>query len=198
MSLQVDARIGRSAARTGLAAAVACATLAASVLVIAGQSDPNAANPLKRLGLGAEARAHRAAEDGAVDAAALNQRVLEIAPAAARPWNRKAYLSGRGGMTPETLDALRRSYTVAPFGPTDSDWRLTYLYENWSDLPVDLRRSARLEHRTLLASGRRLAVDPARIESPSGRTASALNRAAGRRDRAALLDARRTKRGEGR
>lgn len=170
------------AARLAAAAVLALTTLVTGTLAVAAFSAPEAGNPLAGLGFGAEERAQAAAQSGAPDALALNRALLEAVPAAPRGWNRQAYLSGREAFTPDTADALRKSYTVAPFGPTDSVWRLTYLYERWDRLPVDLRRSARREHRTHVrvhGSG----VKPQDISNGAGRLAAALNQTAGRRDR---------------
>ena len=174
----------QSAARLAVGAVLALTTLAAGIMAVVSFSAPQAATPLSNLGFGAEERAQTAAQAGAPDAPALNRQVLETAPAAPRGWNRQAYLTGRTGFTPDTAAALKKSYTVAPFGPTDSVWRLNYLYEHWDRLPVDLRRSARLEHRThvrIHGSG----VKPREITNGAGRIAAALNQNAGRRDRRA-------------
>lgn len=174
----------QSAARLAVGAVLALATLTSGVLAVVAFSAPQAANPLSALGFGAEERAQAAAQAGTPNALALNRQVLEAAPAAPRGWNRQAYLTGTKGFTPAVADALSRSYTVAPFGPTDSVWRLKYLYERWDRLPVELRRSARQEHRTHVRvyGG---SLNPREITNGAGRVAAALNQNAGRRDRRA-------------
>ena len=137
--------------------------------------NPSAPNPLAGLGVGAEERAVRAAGAGQAEADVLSRRFLEAAPASVRAWNLKAFLAGRDGLTPQTVDALRRSYTVAPLGPVDSNWRLTYLYERWDALPVDLRRLARAEHRALVRAYGPNVVRVGDIANPAGRLAAGVN-----------------------
>ena len=43
------------------------------------------------------------------------------------------------------LDALRRSYVAGPLSPDAHDWRLAYVFSNWSLMPADLRRAAMAE-----------------------------------------------------
>lgn len=172
----------QNAARLAVSLGLALPTLAVGVLAVVAFSAPRTANPLSGLGFGAEERAQLAAQTHAPDALEWNRAALEAAPASAHGWNRQAYLHGRNGFTPEVADALKRSYTVAPFGPADSVWRLNYMYERWDQLPVELRRAARLEHRThvrIHGSG----VKPGEIHNDAGRVAAALNQNAGRRDR---------------
>lgn len=179
----------QSAARLAVGAGLALSTLTTGVLAVVAFSSPQTDTPLSALGFGAEERAQAAAEAGAPDALALNRQVLEAAPAAPRGWNRQAYLTGLNGFTEDTADALQKSYTVAPLGPTDSIWRLKYLYERWDRLPVELRRSARLEHRTHVRvyGG---SLKPGDISNGAGRIAASLNQNAGRRDRRADAEAR--------
>jgi len=102
-------------------------------------------------GLGAvrEARADVAARDIAQSdsAPSLNTAVLRVTPMSTPAWLRVAYLQTRGGAAPDatTLDALERSYTVAPFGPDASLWRLRFVFDHWSQVTPSLQRQALAE-----------------------------------------------------
>ena len=167
--------------RLAVAVVLTTAVGGAAGLAVTGFSAPFAPNPLAGLGVSAEERAVRSAEAASPDAALWNARFIAAVPASARGWTLQAYLEGRDGFTPASAEALRRSYVVAPLGPTDSVWRLTYLYENWDRLPTNLRRSARVEHRT--HERQHGSLSPEIISNPAGRLAAGLTKDAGYRER---------------
>lgn len=77
----------------------------------------------------------------------LANKAVNAAPGRAENWlllasacqQKDAALSGR------VLDALRRSYVAGPLSPDAHDWRLAYVFSNWSVMPADLRNSAMAE-----------------------------------------------------
>lgn len=136
---------------------------------------PSPGHPMAQLGFGMEEAADNAARTESPDAVMVNLRLLNATPGSGRAWNRQAWLEGRRGVTPASVHALRRSYAVAPFGPTDSVWRLNYIYERWDALPADLRRMARNEHRLHVRSHGRSGVRPSEITNAAGRLAARMN-----------------------
>ncbi|QTC91485.1 hypothetical protein [Brevundimonas goettingensis] len=125
-------------------------------------------------GVGAEARADAALESvDPAEALRANRASLNAAPMAAAGWLRIAWLQTRDGspLNAEGLDALEKSYTVAPFGPDVTVWRLNFLYEHWNELTPKLREEA--SHETVMGLGWRL--DASKISNPSGRLAASLN-----------------------
>jgi hypothetical protein len=97
---------------------------------------------------------------------------LRQAPANPTGWLRLAYLDSLepAGLGPAGNRALAASWTVAPFGPDDSQWRLTFAFNHWAALDR-ANRLAALEE--LKISGRR--VDSRQmlenVGDPSGRLA---------------------------
>lgn len=127
-----------------------------------------------------EARAEAAAEASPPDlqsVEAATRRTLEIKPGDSSAWCRLAWVAAQQGRRPEMLDALDRSYAVAPFGPDITAWRLRFIYEQWADMTPDLRRQASAE----LAVATRdrpglVAAAEIDIHDPTGRLAFILTR----------------------
>ena len=156
-------------AATALAAVGLGGALSAALAV----SVPTQTIPLAS-GLGAvrEARADVAAREvGRSDSAlSLNRAVLTVAPMSTPAWLRIAYLQTREGAAPNasTLDALERSYSVAPFGPDATLWRLRFIFDHWSQVTPSLQRQALAELDTLSYS-RGKVFKAADVTDPQGR-----------------------------
>jgi len=77
------------------------------------------------------------------------------APARAENWVllATAYHTADHGLSGRTLAALRQSYTASAFSPDVSEWRLQYIYANWSGMPDDLRQQASQETATCIMRG---------------------------------------------
>ena len=142
---------------------------------------------LRELGLGAEARADVAARDQQAPDVAfiLNRSAIESAPMNASAWLRVAYLRSQSSEALDDLaiDGIRRSYSVAPFGPDVTTWRLQFLYGHWSQIPLDLRQEAMAEHRVY---GRLVAIDDASLADPAGKLTAVMMNARVRARRTAL------------
>ncbi|MGA0545815.1 hypothetical protein ACO2Q1_11110 [Brevundimonas sp. VNH65] len=149
--------------------------VAAGVGAISAFLAPHPNHPLAKLGFGLEEIAAAAARTGESRASGINRRLLDATPGSSRAWNRQAWLEGRTSVSPAAVEALRRSYGVSPFGPTDSVWRLTYAYNRWDALPQDLRYRARVEHRLHVRTHGRSGVRPGEIANPAGRLAARMN-----------------------
>lgn len=130
-----------------------------------------------------EARATAALAASAPDAAAIRlaaaetRRSLALAPANPRPWLRLAYIETlrSGALTAPALEHLERSYVLAPYGPDDTPWRLSFMFQHWDRLTPSLRRLAlrelAVDRRGRRALGRQLMGE---VSNPSGRVALAL------------------------
>ena len=172
--------------RKGLSAAWAAAVIGVTALATTGAAAfalalPNSA-PARLLNLAAshEARASvlvSGATPTAADLALAQQETvwsLREAPANPTAWLRLSYIDSRRpeGLGPAGLDALKRSYDVAPFGPDDTDWRLRFAFNHWTLLDPAARRLAIDELRNALKStniwGDGLAQD---VSDPAGRIA---------------------------
>ncbi len=164
-----------------LAAALAALTLTASGLATIALVNPS--NPVgDYLGL-AEVHERRATAllvnpqpsfDQLDRAAFETHRSLALAPANPRPWLRLAYIESRrsGQLTQTGLEHLERSYVLAPYGPDDSPWRLSFMFEHWDRLTPELRQFALRE----LALQRREAGQHilTQVTNPQGRLALAV------------------------
>jgi hypothetical protein len=75
------------------------------------------------------------------------------------------------------LEALDRSYAVAPYGPEVTGWRLRFAYGHWGALTPDLRRQVSSEL-VQAVHDRPAVVEAARpdIVDPAGRLAFELTR----------------------
>lgn len=75
------------------------------------------------------------------------QSALNVAPYRAENWLLMAYAyqSQDIALSERVLSALRQSYVIAPFAPDATEWRLAYVYSNWTQMPPDLRSLANAE-----------------------------------------------------
>ena len=90
---------------------------------------------------GARAVAAAAANPTDLDAAErLTRQTLAEKPGDAASWARLAWIASEAGDTEAMLEALDRSYTVAPYGPDITAWRLRFAYGRWGELTPELRR----------------------------------------------------------
>lgn len=119
-----------------------------------------------------EARAGRAT---GAEAETRTRAALAQAPLNAAHWARLAYLDRETSATmgPKALDALDRSYAVAPHGPDITAWRLRFAFEHWPELTPTLREQAMDEMRVLARHRPRAARELARtIQASGGRMAA--------------------------
>ena len=109
------------------------------------------------------------------EASARTRQSLKGDPANATAWLRLAYIDSLkpDGLGTTGLAALSRSYSLAPYGPDDSRWRLEFVFNNWSRMTPELRADA-LKELEVLALHRRYGDFPARIQDPIGRLAATL------------------------
>ena len=135
--------------RLGMAMLLAFGTLAAAISLAVPLSAPDGSfsGPVPIAAV-SEARADAAlaasppllAEARAQTRATLTQRPMD-----AVAWTRLAWLASETRDREAMLDALDRSYAVAPFGPDVTGWRLRFAFGHWSDLTPDLRRQVAAE-----------------------------------------------------
>ena len=127
-----------------------------------------------------EAEAERAATarpPRLAEAEAATRRTLEVRPMDAAAWSRLAWIAREEGRNPAMLDALDRSYAVAPYGPEVTAWRLRFAFQNWPSLTSELRGQA-LGELAVTARDRPGVADAASpdITDPAGRLAFTLGR----------------------
>lgn len=156
--------------------------LACLASVIALASPQARWSPLSGLAPAREARAYSLSAPADATPETLMQAALETraslreAPANATAWLRLAYLDSRdaGGLGPDGNQALARSWAVAPFGPDDTAWRLTFAFNHWAALSPSNRRAALDELRVTQgrAGTQRL---PETVRDPTGRLALLLS-----------------------
>lgn len=173
-------------ARLRLSWTLAAATMLVGLTtILAGSAlirlaSPDIANPfVMPLSIAADSAAE-AALDGdptrgdLADAGRYNDTSLSLSPMSPQAWLTKAYIAQQeaGGLTPNVLDALRRSYDVAPYGPNVSVWRIRFAFAHWTRLPPDLRALVIRELAVVreVRSGQ-LAQAVGTIEDPAGRRA---------------------------
>jgi hypothetical protein len=93
-----------------------------------------------------EARAARQLERR--DAADLPQALrdtrsgLALNPYNGVAWLRLAWIESRlshGKLSAAAVEAVQRSYDVAPYGPQVTAWRISFLLEHWAETPTGLR-----------------------------------------------------------
>jgi hypothetical protein len=77
----------------------------------------------------------------------LARKTVSAAPGRAENWLllAAAYQQKDAALSGRVLDALRRSYAAGPLSPDAHDWRLAYIFSNWSVMPADLKRPAMAE-----------------------------------------------------
>ena len=160
-----------------LALATAAGAIALAVALSFPTSDFAAWFPLAAV---SEARAQAASERSPPDlqrVEAESRRTLEIRPGDASAWCRLAWVAAQQGRRADMLDALDRSYAVAPYGPDVTAWRLRFVFDHWPELTPDLRRQASQEL-AVATWDRRGLVDQAEadINDPAGRLAFVLIR----------------------
>jgi hypothetical protein len=82
-----------------------------------------------------------------VEAEKESRRALALSPLDSSAWTRLAYIDAlrRPPLGPQGLDALRKSYVVAPLGPDISRWRVRFALERWAALPADLQAKVEAE-----------------------------------------------------
>lgn len=99
-------------------------------------------------------------------------RTLATRPGDATAWARLAWIADERGDRAAMLEALERSYTVAPYGPDITGWRLRFAYGQWAALTPELRRLA-TEELTVTTRHRRQVADAAFTDlvDPAGRMA---------------------------
>jgi hypothetical protein len=122
-----------------------------------------------------EARAVAAASADPADLEAaerLTRQTLAEKPGDATAWARLAWIASETGDTGAMLEALDRSYAVAPYGPDITGWRLRFAYGRWGELTPELRRLAS-EELTVTARhrGRVANAALADVTDPAGRLA---------------------------
>lgn len=102
---------------------------------------------------------------------------LRQAPANSTAWLRLAYLDSVSpeGFGARANTALSRSFSVAPYGPDDTAWRLAFAFNHWSALTVANRRLA-LEELSYIAAQRSPKVAKLRqdVTDPAGYLALSL------------------------
>lgn len=77
----------------------------------------------------------------------LAHKTVNAAPGRAENWLllASAYQQKDAALSARVLDALRRSYVAGPLSPDAHDWRLAYVFSNWSLMPADLKSAAMAE-----------------------------------------------------
>lgn len=75
------------------------------------------------------------------------RRAVDVAPGRPENWLLLARASQMqdGYVSARVVTALRKSYSAGAFSPNAHEWRLAYVYMNWSALPRDIQISARNE-----------------------------------------------------
>jgi cytochrome c-type biogenesis protein CcmH/NrfG len=122
-----------------------------------------------------EARAVAAAGSDPADletAEHWTRQTLQARPGEATAWARMAWIAAERNDVPGLRDALERSYTVAPYGPDVTAWRLRFAYGNWGRLTPELQALADQEL-AVMTRYRPAVVNAARADlaDPLGRLA---------------------------
>lgn len=107
-------------------------------------------------------------------AAALSRKAIAEFPYDTGAWLRLAYIDtlDHGGLSPEGIALLRRSYDLVAIDPEIGLWRVRFALENSQALPPDLRVAVRNETSGLwkkAANRRRLREIARSIDNPAGR-----------------------------
>lgn len=167
--------------RLGTAIVLALGTLGAAVLLAVPLSAPNGSFtgpvPLATVSEAKADAALAASPPRLTEARAQTRATLAQRPMDAVAWTRLAWMASEAGDEAAMLDALDRSYAVAPFGPDVTGWRLRFAYGHWRELTPDLRRQVAAEL-VEAVHHRPGVVDAARadITNPAGRLAFELSR----------------------
>ena len=132
-------------------------------------------NPPVRMVAVSEGRAVAAAAKNPPDLEAverLTRQTLAEKPGDAAAWARLAWIASEAGDNEAMLEALDRSYAVAPYGPDITAWRLRFAYGRWVALTPELRRLA-TEELVVTTRHRQGVADAALadITDPAGRLA---------------------------
>lgn len=134
----------------------------------------------------ADALAQTAATSEADRTAAVRETRRSLAQAPANPtsWLRLAYLDSvsPSGLTSSGDSALAASYSVAPYGPDVTDWRLAFAFNHWDVLSQENRLAALDELRVTSSKTRNRSL-LAQVSNPAGRIALSLTNDALERDR---------------
>ncbi|WP_426042670.1 hypothetical protein [Brevundimonas sp. TWP2-3-4b1] len=127
-----------------------------------------------------EAHAVAAAETSRPDLRRVDaetRRTLNSRPGDAAAWCRLAWVAAEEGRRADMLDALDRSYTVAPYGPDVTAWRLRFAYGRWTELTPELRQHASEELAVTVRTRTDLVnAAEADISDPAGRLAFVMGR----------------------
>jgi hypothetical protein len=109
---------------------------------------------------------------------AAAERALAQGPTRATAWLDLAYAETlrAGALTNPAREALRRSWIFEPLGPDNSQWRVRFAFEHWSELTPDLRDSALAEARAVWRTGHYADMTQALsdVRDPAGRLAAVL------------------------
>jgi hypothetical protein len=92
-----------------------------------------------------EARAVAAANENPPDLEAVerySRATLAVRPGEPAAWARLAWAAAERGDLAEANEALDRTYTVAPYGPDITAWRLRFAFGRWQSLTPELRARA--------------------------------------------------------
>ncbi len=134
-----------AAGALGLAVAALAAAYAVETASLA------TAEPMTALPLAAayEALSTRSIDSDPARAATFARSALELRPVDARAWLNLAILDTRAmkRLTPTARVALQHSYDVAPYEPELIADRLALDYDEWLELPADMREEAASEMR---------------------------------------------------
>lgn len=178
--------------KTGVCFAfVAVSLIMTSAIAVGASSGEAKVLGFRNIGLGAEARADAAVRERKAPDIALmaNRAAIEASPMNAAAWLRIAYIRSvqASSLDAVAIDAIEKSYSVAPFGPDVTPWRLQFLYGHWSQLSPDLRQEVMAEH---VAYGRQIPIRDESIADPAGKLAAVLMNGAVKARRAAALEKR--------
>jgi hypothetical protein len=125
----------------------------------------------------ADGLARTAASDEAARRASVEETERSIAQAPANPtaWLRLAYLDSLAadGLGPAGDRALAASYSVAPYGPDVTDWRLAFAFNHWEAISGANRQAALDELRSSPNNRSRRDL-LTRVANPAGRIALSL------------------------
>jgi hypothetical protein len=145
----------RNYANVAIAGVTGAASIALSVLALRGLSPGVAADSTERFRLSLAAGFDTAAEHALLSrdpsdlgrAATLSARALALSPYDVAAWLRLAEIDVRahGRLTAPGLDALARSYAVAPYNQYVAFWRIRFALDHWGELSPSLRTAVQRE-----------------------------------------------------
>lgn len=166
--------------KVALACALALAGGTSAIAFATAASFPDLSVPVASdLGLVRESRADAAVQRSRASAPGLNRAVIEAVPMTSAAWLRIAYLQTLDGgvLQPSGLDALERSYAIAPYGPDVSLWRIAFIYGRWRQMTPSLRAQAASELQ-ILTRARGNVFDVRTIPDLEGRFSAQMTQAA--------------------